>query len=104
MANQLRPGGMGAKGPGGDPGEFQNSLAASIEKALNALLQADGLDPVPVNNNSDETRNRRRLMVAIAQGVIRHLVDNADALEILSALNTPTGLKVRIHSDGTLLP
>src|SRR5262249_61224746 len=104
MANQLRSGGMGTKGSGGEPVEFQNSLAESIEKALNALLSADGLEQVPVSNNTDETRNRRRLMAAIAQGVVRHLVDNAASFEILDALNNPTGFKIRIQADGTLLP
>jgi hypothetical protein len=95
---------MGPINPGGpEPPEFQNSLAASIEKALNALLLADGLDPLPVTNNTEETRHRRRLMVAIAQGVVRHLVDNADAFQILNVANNPTGEKIRIHVDGSLL-
>src|SRR6266568_4161654 len=104
MAEQLRPGGMGAVNPDGpEPSEFQNSLAESIEKALNALLQADGFDPLPVDNNTEETRHRRRLLVAIAQGVVRHLVDNAAAFRIVAAANYPTGETIHICADQTLL-
>ena len=90
-----------ADGP--EPSEFQNSLAESIEKALNALLQADGFDPLPVDNNTEETRHRRRLLVAIAQGVVRHLVDNAAAFQIFDAANQPTGETIHIQHDPTLL-
>jgi hypothetical protein len=95
---------MGSKSAGGDPTEFKNSLAESIEKALNTLLGKDALEKLPVNNNTDDTRNHRRLMVAIAQGVIRHLMDNAAAFEIVDAADNPTGEKIRIHVDSTLLP
>jgi hypothetical protein len=104
MANQLRPGGMGAVNPDGpEPPEFQDSLADSIEKALNALLHADGFERLPVNNNTEETRHRRRLLVAIAQGVVRHLVDNAAAFRIVDAANHPTGERIHIQADPTLL-
>jgi hypothetical protein len=95
---------MGAINPGGpEPPAFQNSPAESIEKALNALLLADGLEQLPVTNNTEETRHRRRLLVAIAQGVVRQLVDNADAFQIVDAANHPTGEKIIIHADGSLL-
>src|SRR5689334_13076832 len=101
MANEFRPGGMGPKTPDGPtPGDFQNSLASSIESALNTLLSNDGLDTLP-DNNSEETRHRRRVFVAIAQGVIRHLRDNTDALVIVDAANNPTGEKIHIKVDGT---
>ena len=98
MADKLRPGGMGDINL-----EFPNSLAESIEKALNALLLADGFERLPVDNNTEETRHRRRLLVAIAQGVVRHLVDNADAFQIVDAANNPTGEKIQINNDATLL-
>jgi hypothetical protein len=102
MANQFKPGGMGSKAGGPTPAEFQNSLAASIENALNTLLKNDGFDTLP-DNNLEEARHRRRVFVAIAQGVIRHLKDNSDALLIVDAANKPTGEKIQVQVDGTLI-
>jgi hypothetical protein len=77
MTIKLRPGGMGqseaAGGPTTKPPEFANSLAEAIENAFNALLVADDMDPLPVHNNLPETRDRRRLFVAIAQGLANYL-------------------------------
>ena len=74
---KLRPGGMGLReadgGPATKPSEFAGSLAEAIENALNALLVADDMDQLPVNNNLPETRDRRRLFVAIAQGLANYL-------------------------------
>jgi hypothetical protein len=107
MTDKLRPGGMGLKDPGGTngpkPGDFVNSMAEAMENALNQLLAKEPMDKLPVDNNSDESRNRRRLFVAIAQGVVRHLHDHQDALEIHDAADKPTGLKISIQTDGTLL-
>ncbi|UCF91866.1 MAG: hypothetical protein JSW39_26945 [Desulfobacterales bacterium] len=53
--------------------DFNNSMAAAIESAFERVWSDRMGTPLP-----DETRDDRRMMfVAIAQGVIRHLKDNA---------------------------
>jgi len=53
--------------------DFNNSMAAAIESAFERVWTDRMGTPLP-----DETRDDRRMMfVAIAQGVIRHLKDNA---------------------------
>jgi hypothetical protein len=80
MPVQLKPGGMGLAIPGGTPAEFADSMAARMEEALNELLDEDGLRTLPTNDNSRETRDRRRLFVAIARGIVRHLEERAEAV------------------------
>jgi hypothetical protein len=66
---------------GGSPNSFANSIAFEIERAMNELLIADGLDALPTDN-SDATRDRRRLFCAIGRGVARHLASRDTAFEI----------------------
>jgi hypothetical protein len=87
----LKPGGMGLSTEAGMPSAFQSSLAAAIETALNNLLPPEGRDTLLVNDNSPETRDRRVFFCAIAQGVVNHLRDNADAF------------KVHLHFTGGIL-
>ena len=91
MPTQLKPGAMGSPGdsdPPDAPGEFKDSMASAIEEELNKLLAQEGLPQLPVNDNSRETRDRRRLFVAIARGVLRHLDERKAAITV-------------VRSDGT---
>ena len=72
MGNQLKAGTLD---------DFGGSLAALIEQRLDAMLQADGLPGLP-SGPADQVRDRRRLFVAIAQGVVQHLAANPGAFEI----------------------
>lgn len=60
---------------------FDDSLAKAIEDQLNWLLDNDDIEPLPTDN-SRETRDRRRMFVAIARGVIQHLDANAASITI----------------------
>jgi hypothetical protein len=66
---------------GGSLSPFADSIAFEIERAMNELLLADGLGPLP-NDGSDATRDRRRLFCAIGRGVARHLAARKTAFEI----------------------
>ena len=66
---------------GGSLSSWSNSIAFEIEKAMNELLAADGLPTLP-NDDSDMTRDRRRLFCAIGRGVARHLAARKTAFEI----------------------
>ena len=66
---------------GGSPDSFADSLAKAIEDAMNDLLEADGMERLPTDD-SDATRDRRRLFCAIARGVTRHLAARESAFEI----------------------
>jgi hypothetical protein len=81
MPTPLKPGSMGSPTHTGTPSEFANSMAAAIEGELNSLLQAEGL-PMLALDNSTETRDRRRLFVAIARGVLRHLDERRTAITV----------------------
>ncbi|HZR27433.1 MAG TPA: hypothetical protein VFA71_01530 [Terriglobales bacterium] len=103
--SQLKPGGMGSTSdpPNAKPGDFANSMADAMEHALNTLLSNDGMNTFKVDTNSQEARDRRRLFVAIAQGVVRHLKDNAGAMVIKDSLNNVLNEHIDIQVDGTLL-
>lgn len=73
MGNTLKPGGQGA--------DFASSMAKAMEDALNVLLVAEGRPPVDTTD-SDETRDRRIMFLAIAQGVVNHLAANEDAFTV----------------------
>ena len=78
----LKAGGLGTPGDAADiPEAFADSMAAAMEEALNGLLEAEGRPPAPVDN-STESRDRRMLFVAIAQGIVDHLVANSNAFVI----------------------
>ncbi len=68
--------------PGGQVPDFAGSMAAAMEAALNNLLDGVGRPRVPTDN-SDETRDRRVMFLAIAQGIVNHLVANQDAFRIV---------------------
>jgi hypothetical protein len=107
MANVLDPGNM--KGPSNPanqiPTDFELSMASSIEKAFLALLQQDGMKTFTIDTNASEARDRRRLLIAIAQGVVRHLVDNAGAFQVTGtdSLGQPISASLSISGGSTLL-
>lgn len=61
--------------------DFAGSMAAEMEAQLNASLIADGLPALPMDD-TPERRDRRRLFVAIARGVVRHLKQHQADLNI----------------------
>ena len=78
----LKAGGLGLAGDVAPlPDEFADSMAAAMEVALNQLLEAEDRPPAPIDN-TPESRDRRMLFVAIAQGVVNHLVENRDAFVV----------------------
>jgi hypothetical protein len=88
MADQLKPGGLGAASDPGNPAAFVGSMAEAIESALNALLTAEGRPALPIDNSA-ESRDRRMLFVAIAQGVVSHLAAHQGALVVRADNGTP---------------
>src|SRR5262245_32870444 len=84
MGSALDPGNMqSAPDPATQiPTDFELTMASAIENALVALLQQDSMRTFAVDTNSREARDRRRFLIAVAQGVVRHLVDNASAFQV----------------------
>ena len=85
MGNKLKPGHFRAKLSGEanfDYSGFANSMADKIEKELDALLAMDGLPALKHSASDAEVRDRRRLFVAIARGVVIHLRENEDAFAV----------------------
>ena len=60
---------------------FSGSMAEAMEDALNELLSDEGKPTVPTDN-TPETRDRRIMFVAIARGIVKHLVENQAAFTI----------------------
>jgi hypothetical protein len=76
-----------------DYSQYVGSMAAEIERQLNNLLVLDGLPPLPGNpddpsDDDRELRDRRRLFVAIARAVVKHLNDHRSDIDI----EVPDGL------------
>jgi hypothetical protein len=99
MADKIKPGEMGS--PDDEtttPPEFKGSMAAAIENALNTILIGEGKDALS-DDNTPDTRDRRMLFVAIAQGVVRHLSNHLGAFDILRSddTNTDHHLTVRVE-------
>ena len=87
------------------PADFEATMASAIENALVELLQQDGMNSFAVETNSRESRDRRQLLIAIAQGVIRHLVDNTDAFQVTGTDSNggKISASLSINFGGTLL-
>ena len=106
MGSELNPGNMRA-GPGLGhqiPSDFESTMASAIENAFLQLLQQDSMKGFAVDTNSRDARDRRRLMIAIAQGVVRHLVDNVGAFQVTGtdSAGQPIHATVSINPGGTL--
>ena len=90
MPDALKPGGFSA-------GEFSSSMAQAMESALNDLLFEEG-KPLVSTVDSPETRDRRIMFLAIARGVVAHLVAHPGAFEIQNPDDTTSILHISIHS------
>jgi hypothetical protein len=59
--------------------DFNQSMAADIESELDALMRAAGAPALNQDASDATVRDRRRFLVAIARGVVKHLQNhNAD--------------------------
>jgi hypothetical protein len=104
---QLKPGGMGlaSEPQNARPGDFANSMADAMDTAFHNLLSSEkpAMKTFEVDTNSREVRDRRRLFVAIAQGIVRHLKDNAGAMVIKDSSNNVINIHIDIQVDSTLI-
>jgi predicted lactoylglutathione lyase len=107
MGNALNPGNMqAAPDPANQiPTDFEASMASAIENAFLALLQQDSMRTFTVDTNSSDARDRRRLLIAIAQGVTSHLIANAAAFQVsgTDSLGKPIAASLTINAGNTLL-
>ncbi len=101
MADKLKPGNLSAAVSVNDS-KFDGSMAALIEHELDVLMQADGLDKLSMDNDDRSVRDRRRLFVAIARGVVKHLVANTDAFKLQTT--GAGGLTTKLNSIDTVIP
>src|SRR5690242_1858812 len=89
----LKPGDMGKPDDAGPrPAAFADSLASEMEDILNHLLDQDHIPTLP-DDNSRESRDRRRLFVAIARAIIKHLDQNRASIHVPhpgGAVTSPT--------------
>ena len=81
---------------------YEDSMAAEIEKAMNELLIDAGKDPLPDDEDAEQTLERRRFFIAIARGVIRHLDINQKAFVI--HVPPPADLPETVTPDIQTLP
>lgn len=81
MPDTLRPGNLTILPQ--DFGGFYNSMAEAMEEELDALMALDGLPPVSKDETNREVRDRRRFMIAIARGVVRHLAERSEAIHVV---------------------
>lgn len=101
MSHRLKAGGLGSATHTGTPPEFSDSMAQMMEDAMNDLLVAEGRDPLSTGNTTT-TRDRRLLFVAIARGVVRHLLENPDAFDVEHDDGTPVSdRRIRIAGEAS---
>ncbi|QRM54370.1 hypothetical protein [Sinorhizobium sp. BG8] len=78
-----------------DVSAFVNSMAETMEKELNKLLELDDMEPLSTSNTDREVRARRRMFVAIARGVALHLSAHPEAFKLLPAIG---GTTIRVNN------
>lgn len=93
----LKPGRMGPASSPQVPSAFTASMAQAMENAYRQSLVDDGKHPFETAGNSEEDRDRRRIFVAIAQGVVGHLAANTDAIKVVPQ---GTGWRIEIRVMG----
>jgi hypothetical protein len=106
MGNVLDPGNMlDTLGPDQVPTDFEATMASAIENAFWQLLNQDGMNTFDTDTNSNASRDRRRLLIAIAQGVVSHLVGNAAAFKVsgTDSAGKPITASISIDPGSTLL-
>ena len=81
MGTTLKPGNLSPSTHPSDPA-FIGSMAHEIESELDTLMALDGLPPLSTDVSDRSVRDRRRLFVAIARAVVKHLSDNPGAFVI----------------------
>lgn len=72
MADELHAGSNVFSSP------FEDTMAAAIERRLRELMTTP-----PPTNNTKEARDRRVLFAGIARGVIEHLMQHPEALDVV---------------------
>lgn len=95
---RLRAGSMGSAASSGVPPQFAGSLAAAIEDAYWAALGADSKDQFDRTTNAESDRDRRRIFVAIAQGVVGYLDVNSDAFKVVGPSTVVSGVSIDIET------
>ena len=82
----------------GTVADFANSMAQAIENAMKQEYKAVKNEDLPTMGQED----RRLLFAAIAQGVVRYLNDNPDALRVHVSLLNGNGAVNDVQTQGTL--
>ena len=73
-----------------DYSSFAGSMADEMDKALRQLMLTDGLGDISMDPADPDVRHRRRLFIAIARGIARHLEAQESAFKItLPLLGNP---------------
>lgn len=88
--------------PGSNQG-FPSSMADAMERAFNQLLHNDGKAEFPIDSSQDETKDRRRLFSAIAQGVVAYLRDNPDAFHIADLNTDSEHITIYVQTDNMVV-
>ena len=80
MPDTFRPGNLNTNPT--DFSAFYNSMSDAMEQELDTHLALDGLPPISKDETNREVRDRRRFMIAIARGVVRHLAERSEAIRV----------------------
>jgi hypothetical protein len=71
----------------GSLSSFSGSMAEDIEHELDILMQAAGSPPLNTDASDQSVRDRRRFLVAIARGVVKHIQDNKANIQVFCEHN-----------------
>lgn len=97
MADALNSGGMGWPSEIDAPANFVDSMASYIEQAYWDCLDADGKTTFERGANTESDRDRRRIFVAVARGVVGYLHDHPNAFTV-SGTGLPSDTTVLINT------
>jgi hypothetical protein len=100
VPDRLKPGHFTSRPEGTDSYDYSGwigSMAEEMEAALDDLLDLDGLPGLKHGTSDAEVRDRRRFFVAIARGVVLHLLKNEGAFSVPHTSADP--LSVNINTE-----
>jgi hypothetical protein len=99
MGDTIKAGRMGPASEASTPTEFVNSLAQRIEDEFWDLLVPERRFDRTTNAETD--RDRRRLFVAIARGVVGYFRDNEAAFRVFADSPLPDNIRIDINQSDT---
>ncbi|HEY0104922.1 MAG TPA: hypothetical protein VGB91_02475 [Rhizomicrobium sp.] len=100
MAVALKPGNMDIDPLHPRTDDMSGSIADAMDHEFDRLLRAAQLPGLTFDMTDRAVRDRRRLFVAIARGLVIHLKQNSAAFSVIVPAPLPAKVGASIATDG----